>query len=158
MHPISSKDEGWFTVFNWRGEPSFHKNLKWSYCFAIGMWEGHCVFCLKWNGPWEALTQKNAGFLCSYLNSGSSFISQDEGMSESRVDTVEKTVGLRLIWTGGITSFDISRGTWNLMLQKVTMPDSFWKWIGIPISLFQLESEPRSPASLPKASILSWQA
>ena len=104
MHPISSKDESWFPVFNWRGEPNFHKHLKWSYHLAIGMWEGHCVFCLKWNGPREALSQKNARFPCNYLNSGSSFISQDEGMSESPVETLEKAVGLCLIWTGGITS------------------------------------------------------
>ena len=31
-------------------------------------------------------------------------MSQDEGMSESPVETLEKVVGLRLIWTGGITS------------------------------------------------------
>ena len=37
------------------------------------------------------------------------------------------------------------------------MPDSFWKWIGIPILLFQLESEPWSPASPPEASVLSCQ-
>ena len=35
---------------------------------------------------------------------------------------------------------------------------TLWKWIGIPISVFQLESEPRSPASLPEASVLSCQA
>ena len=34
----------------------------------------------------------------------------------------------------------------------------FWKWIGIPISLFQLESEPWSPASPPEASVSSFQA
>ena len=38
-----------------------------------------CVFCLKWNGPRDALTQKKAGFPCSGLNAGSYFISQDEG-------------------------------------------------------------------------------
>ena len=66
---------------------------------------GPCVFCLKWNGPREALTQKEAGFPCSSLNSGLSFISQDEGMSESPVETLEKAVGLCHIWTGGLTSF-----------------------------------------------------
>ena len=40
----------------------------------------------------------------SGLNSGSSFISQDEGMSESPVETLEKAIGFRLIWTGGLTS------------------------------------------------------
>ena len=38
------------------------------------------------------------------LNSGLCFISQDEGMSGSPVQTLEKAVVLRLIWIGGITS------------------------------------------------------
>ena len=32
------------------------------------------------------------------------FPDTSEGMSESPVETLEKAVGLRLIWTGGITS------------------------------------------------------
>ena len=31
-------------------------------------------------------------------------MSQDKGMSESNVETLEKAVVLRLIWIGGITS------------------------------------------------------
>ena len=31
-------------------------------------------------------------------------MSQDEGMSESPVETLEKAVGVRLIWTGGSTT------------------------------------------------------
>ena len=31
-------------------------------------------------------------------------MSKDEGMSESPVETLEKAVGLRPIWTGGIIS------------------------------------------------------
>ena len=50
------------------------------------------------------LTQNKDGFPCSGLNLGSCFMSQDEGMSESPVETLAKAVGLRLIWTGGITS------------------------------------------------------
>ena len=103
MHTIPSLDESWFPVFDWRGEPTFHKHLKRSYPSAIGMWEGPCVFYLKWNGPREALTQKKAGFSCSGLNSGPSFISQNEGMSEFPVETVEKAVGLRLMWKRWIT-------------------------------------------------------
>ena len=34
----------------------------------------------------------------------SSFISQDEGMSESPVETLEKVIGFRLICTGDLTS------------------------------------------------------
>ena len=52
----------------------------------------------------ERPDSKKAGFPCSGLNLGSCFMSLDEGMSESPVETLEKVVGLRLIWTGGITS------------------------------------------------------
>ena len=54
--------------------------------------------------PREALTQNKARYPCSGLNSGSSFISQDESMSESPVETLEKAVGVLLIWTGVLTS------------------------------------------------------
>ena len=54
-------------------------------------------------------------------------MSQDEGMSESCVETLEKAVGLRLIWTGGITSlchlerhteFSASKGDDTLLFLK----------------------------------------
>ena len=48
---------------------------------------------------------KKAGFSCSVLNSGSCFISQDEGMSEYPVETLENAIVLCLFWIGGITSF-----------------------------------------------------
>ena len=51
-------------------------------------------------------------------------MSQDEGMSESPVETLEKEAVLRLIWTGESYLFDTSIGTRNSMLQKVTMPYS----------------------------------
>ena len=105
IHRISSQDESWFPVFDWRFEPTFHQHLKWTFPSAIGMWEGPCVFYLKWNGPREALTQKKVGLPCSVLNSCSCCISQDEGMSESPVETLEKAVFLCLIWIVGITSF-----------------------------------------------------
>ena len=68
------------------------------------MGEQLCVFGLKYNGPEDALTQMKAGFPCSALNAGSSFISQDEGMSESPVETLEKAIVLNLFWTEGLTS------------------------------------------------------
>ena len=52
----------------------------------------------------RGLTQRKARFPCSGLNLGSCFMSQDEGMSETPVETLEKAVGLRLIWKGGIIS------------------------------------------------------
>ena len=53
----------------------------------------------------DALTQKKAVFPCTALNAGSSFISQDEGMSESPVETLEKAIVLNLFWREGLTSF-----------------------------------------------------
>ena len=69
-----------------------------------------------------------AGFPCSSLNSGSCFMSQDEGMSESPVEKIKKAVGLRLIWTGGISSllhlerhteFNASKGEDALLFLKM---------------------------------------
>ena len=140
------------------GEPNFHKHLKRSFPSAVGMWEGPCVFCLKWNGPRETLTQKKAGFPCSSLNSGSSFISQDEGMSESPVETLEKPVCHHLIWKGGITSL------WYLEMHtefNASKGDEAWLFLKMdrnPYITVPLESEPRSPASPPEASVFSCKA
>ena len=67
------------------------------------MCERLCVFFLKYNGLRDDLTQKKAGFPSSALNAGSSFISQDEGMSESLVQTLEKAIVLNLFWTEVLT-------------------------------------------------------
>ena len=48
----------------------------------------------------ERPDSKKARFPISGLNLGSCFMSQGEGMSQSPVETLEKAVGLRLIWTG----------------------------------------------------------
>ena len=50
------------------------------------------------------MTQMTDAFAGSGLNVGSSFIAQDEGMSESPVETLEKAQAPRLIWTGGLIS------------------------------------------------------
>ena len=52
----------------------------------------------------ERHESKEGQISLQWLNFGSCFMSQDEGMTESPVETLEKAVGLRLIWTGGITS------------------------------------------------------
>ena len=39
------------------------------------------------------------------LNAGSYFIAQDEGMTESPVETLEKAIVLHHFWTEGLTSF-----------------------------------------------------
>ena len=149
MHPILSQVESWFLVFDWRFEPTFHQHLKWSFPSAIGMWEGPCVSCLKWNGPRETLTQKKAGFPCIGLNSGSCFISQDEGMSESPVETLQKAKVLRLSWIAGITSiwylerhteFKASKGDDGWLFFKmyrnpnITVPTRKWALVSCLIS------------------------
>ena len=158
MHPITSQEESWFPGFYWTVRPTINKYLKRRLPSAIGMWEGPWVWCLKWSGYRDSLTRNKVGFPWSGLNAGSSFISQDERMSEYSEETVEKTLFPSLIWTGGLTSLDILRGSWNSMLHKVTRPDSSWKLIGIPRSFWKLERDAWSSTSHPEASVLSIQA
>ena len=72
----------------------------------------------------ERPDSKKAGFPCSGLNLGSSFMSRDEGISESCVEILEETLVPRLIWTEGLKSLDTSRGLWSSRLQKLTRLDS----------------------------------
>ena len=118
IQPVSSREENWFPGYYWTGRPTFHKHFKRSLPWAISMWEGLFVSCLKCNGPRETLNQKKARLPWSGLNAGSSFISQDEGMSESSVVTLEKTLVPRLILTGALKSVDTLRGSWSSMLQR----------------------------------------
>ena len=52
----------------------------------------------------ERPDSKKVWISLQWLKLGSCFMSQDEGMSESPVETLAKAVGLSLIWTGGIIS------------------------------------------------------
>ena len=61
-HCISSGDESWFPVFDWRGKPSFHKHLKRRFPLEICMWEGPCDLGFKRNGPRDALIRKKSKF------------------------------------------------------------------------------------------------
>ena len=62
---------------NFPQAPQEETSLSYSYV------RGTLSLLLKWNGDRDALTRNKARFPCSDLNAGSSFISQDEGMSES---------------------------------------------------------------------------
>ena len=158
MHPISSQEESWFPGFYWTVRPTLNKHLKRSLPSPIGMWEGPWVFCLNWSGYQDSLTRNKARFPLSGLNAGSSFIWQDEGISESCVEILEVTIVTSVICTGWFKSLDTSRGMWSSRLQKVTRLDSSWKLIGIPISLGKLERDTWSPTSPPEVSVLSCQA
>ena len=124
------------------------------------MWEGPWVFGLKRNGHQEALTRNKAGFPCIDFNAGSPCNSQDEQMSESPVETLEKALVPRLISTGGLTSlwqlerdaeFNVSKGDNAWVLLKIyrnpNIPVATGKgpWVssltlrGIPIALPSLE-------------------
>ena len=142
----------WFPVFYWRGKPTFHKQVKRSLPSALGMWKGLCVFCLKWNGPRDALTHKKDGFPCSGLNADSSFISQDEGMSASSAETLQKAIDLRLFWTGGLTllwnlescaDFNASKGDDERLFVKIDRNPN----ITVPTN-----KDASPPTSLPEAS------
>ena len=128
MYPISSGDESWFPVFEWRAKPAFHKYLKRRLPSAISIWERPWVFCLNGNGHRDALTRKKTGFPCSGLNTGSSFISEYKGTSEYPVQTLEKALDLLLVWTGGLTSL------WHLKRHvefKASKGDVAWLFLKI---------------------------
>ena len=158
MLPKWSQDESWFPVFDWRGEPTFHKHLKRSFPSAVLIWEGPCVFFLKWNEPQEALSQKKTRFPCSGFNSGSSFISQDEGMFKSPVETLEKAVVVCLIWTGGFTSLWPLEKHTKFNASKVDDAWLFLKMDRNPNITVPTKCVPPSPAYPPQASVLFCQA
>ena len=109
------------------------------------------------------LTRKKAGFLCSVLETGSTFISQDEGMSESHVKTLETLLGPHYICSGGLSSlrhlerhaeFNTSKGNdaWPFLKidrnPNITVAIGKGSWfscltlIRIPIALPSLEEIP----------------
>ena len=140
MDAISSREESEFPGFYWRGRPTFHKQLKITLPSAISMWEGPWVCCLKWNGHQDTLTQKKVAFPCRVLNAGSSFITKWSNVWIPCGDHRERRRCPPHL-DSVLTSLDTSRGTWSSMLEKVMMPDSSWKLIGIPISLCHLDKE-----------------
>ena len=121
----------WFPVFDWRCKPTFLNHLKRSLPSDIVMWEGLCVFCLKWNGLRDDLTQKKAGFPCSGLNTASYFISQNEGMTASPVETLEKAIVLHCWWTEGLTSFRHIERCADFITSKV---DDAWLFVKIDMN------------------------
>ena len=84
--------------------PTVHKHLKRRLLSPIDIWVAPWICCLKWNGHLDTLTRKKARFLCSDLNAGLPFMSQDIERSESSVETIEKAIGPCTITTRGLTS------------------------------------------------------
>ena len=128
LHPILYRDESCFPCVDWRDKTTFHKHLQRRFPSAIGILEGPWVCCLKCNGYHIALNQKKAGVSCSGMNTCMSFISQDERMSESTVETLDKTLCPRLICKGGLTSL------WHLEKQaefNASKSDDTWLFLKI---------------------------
>ena len=157
MYHISSQDGSWFPVFDWRGEPVFHKHLKWSFPQQY-VGERDSVISFSFGMYRERPDSKESLISLQWLKFSIVFHLTRWRDVWIPCETIEKAVVLRLIGQGESHQFDNSRVTRNSMLQRVTIPEYFWKWIGIPISLFQIENEPRSPASPPVASVLSCYA
>ena len=125
--------------------PTFHKHLKRRLLSAIGMREVPRVCCLNWNGNRDALTRNKARLPCSDLDGGSSFISQDEEMSESPEETLEKDIVPCLISTGGLTSF------WQLKRQvffSASKGDDAWL-------LLKIDMIPNIPVEIGKVPSVS---
>ena len=92
------------------------------------------------------------------LNSCSSFISQDETMSECPVKTLQNAIGRHLISKKPLTFLcNVERHATFTALNYDNACTS-WILLGIPISLCQLESDSRSHSSLLEVSVFSWQA
>ena len=103
MHPISSLDESWFPILN-KDLSHFPPAPQVEFSLSNRYVRGTLCFLSQVERTTRDVTQKKAGIPCGGVNSGSCFISQDEGMSESPVETLEKAIVLRLIWIGWITS------------------------------------------------------
>ena len=145
MHPISSQEESWFPGYYWTVRRTLNKHVKSSLPSPIGMWEGPWVFCLKWSGYRDSLTRNNVGFPWSGLNAGSGCISQDEVMSESCVEPLEKAIVLRLIWIRRITSI------WYLERHtefKASKGDDAWLFL-------KIDRNPNIPVETRKGTLVS---
>ena len=104
MRPISSRDENdslssTEELSQLSKAPQEEPSLRNRYV------RGTLCFLLQVKWTTKCPDSKKAGFPCSGLNAGSYFISQDEGMTESPVETIEKSVVLHLFRTQGLTSF-----------------------------------------------------
>ena len=127
MYPISSQEESWFPGFYWTVRTTLNKHLKRSLPSTIVMWEGPWVFRLKWGGYRDSLTRNKVRFPWRGLNAGSSFIWQDERMSESCVENVEETLVLRVIWKGPHIPWHIER----IVEFKASKADDAWIFLKI---------------------------
>ena len=103
MHAKSSRD-GSDSLAPTQEEYSFPQAHQEEASLSYTYVRGTPSFWPKWNGHQDALTRNKAGFPCSDLNAGSSCITQNEGMCECPVQTLEKDLVPHLLSTCGLTS------------------------------------------------------
>ena len=123
MHPISSRDENDSLSSTEdesqlpqapQEEPSLrNRYVRGTLCYLPQVeWTPRCR------------DSKEGRVSLQWLNAGSYFISQDEGLSESPVETLEKAVVSTSSGQRASHAFESSRGALSSMLPKVTMPDT----------------------------------
>ena len=61
-HPLSSGDESWFPVFDWRGKPCFQKHLKRSFPLGICMWEDPLFYASSEMDPEKPWLERSPNF------------------------------------------------------------------------------------------------
>ena len=89
-------------MFEWRGQPSFHKHLKRSFLLGICMREGPCVLCFKRKGPRDALIRKKSKFRCrSFMHAHRSYHKLKHVWVPCRDPT--EALGLHIISKRGLT-------------------------------------------------------
>ena len=72
----------------------------------------------------RCLDSKEGRISLQWLECRIGFISQDKGMPESSLQSLEKALSPRFIRTQDLTSLDTCKGGPSSVLQKVKMPDS----------------------------------
>ena len=117
MHPISSRDEN-HSLSSTEEEANFPQAPQEEPSLRNRYVRG--TLCFLPQVEWTPISpdSNKAGFPCSVLNAGSYFISQDEGMTESPVGTLEKAIVLHLFWTEGLTSFSHIEGCAEFIASK----------------------------------------
>ena len=156
MDAISSQEESGFPGFCWRYTFTFHKSLKRSLPSAIVRGTLSLLPQVEWI-PRCPDSKEGQIFLqwleCRLLFHRTRWSNVWMPCGDTK-DSPRCPTHLARV----LTSLDTSRGTRISVLQKVTMPDSSLKLIGIPISLCQIEKMAWSPSWFPEASALSCQA
>ena len=103
MHPISSRDENDSLSSTEEVSQLFTSTSRGDFLQKLGC-ERDSGFSASSGMSPRCPDSKEGGVSLQWLKCRLNFISQDEGMTESPVETVEKAIVLHLFWTAGLTS------------------------------------------------------